>query len=42
MDANSIELAIALERISLVDTYFHVNRPTSNRLQGNLSIDMPR
>lgn len=42
MDTNSIELAIALERISLMDTYFHVNRPTSNRLQGNLVIDMPR
>ena len=42
MDTNSIELAIALERISLIDTYFHVNRPTANRLQGNLAIDMPR
>lgn len=42
MDTNSIELAIALERISLLDTYFHVNRPTSNKLQGNLAIDMPR
>lgn len=42
MDTNSIELAIALERISLIDTYFHVNRPTTNKLQGNLVIDMPR
>lgn len=41
MDTNSIELTIVLERISLMDTFFHVNRPTSNRLQGNLAIDMP-
>lgn len=42
MDTNSIELAIALERISLIDTYFHVNRPITNKLQGNLVIDMLR
>ena len=42
MDTNSIELAIALERISLIDTYFHVSRPISNKLRGNLVIDMPR
>lgn len=42
MDTNSIELAIALERISLIDTYFHVSRPISNKLRGNLVVDMPR
>lgn len=42
MEKNSIDLAIALESLRLVDSYFHVSPPRSNRLQPSLKIDMPR
>lgn len=39
---NNVELAIVLERIRLVDSFFHVSPPRNNKLQSSLKVDLPR
>ena len=42
MENKSIDLAIALENLRLIDSFFHVSPPSSNRLQPCLKVEMPR
>ena len=41
MSTESIDLAIALESIRLIESYFHVNPPRGSKLQSSLDIKLP-
>lgn len=40
-EEKSFDLAISLDHIKLIDTFFHVNQPNSANLQSKLAVSMP-
>lgn len=39
---NSFDLAISLDHIKLVDTFFHINRPGTADLQSKIAVTLPQ
>lgn len=42
MEEKSFDLAISLDSLSLIDTYFHINKPTVENLQSNVAASIPQ